>query len=138
MYACLTEQADGSVAILFEDLENDWGTADTDGDGKEAYYAMSFTTYGESDLGLTFDAETTEPEGDVTITGATLVTATKNENVAALEGKDYVAYDITVKEENVTSATVVVKLNYHFAKDAKLVAVYIDGSGTIAETINGT
>lgn len=53
MYSCLTELSDGSIAILYEDNENGWGT------GSDKYYQMSFATYEASKLGLTFD-ETNE------------------------------------------------------------------------------
>lgn len=66
MYSCLTElsksanNADsGDIAILFEDLENDWGYADHDNDGLQAYYAMSYATYDlATELGVTFDTAT--------------------------------------------------------------------------------
>lgn len=44
MYSCLTELSDCEVAILYENLENAWGTGDN------CYYTMDFKTY---DLGLT-------------------------------------------------------------------------------------
>ena len=53
MYSCLTELADGSVAILYENKENSWGA------GSNCYYTMDFKTYGASSLGLTFDDDHT-------------------------------------------------------------------------------
>ena len=50
MYSCLTELADGSVAILYENLENAWGA------GSNCYYTMDYKVYDASALGLTFDA----------------------------------------------------------------------------------
>ncbi len=44
MYSCLTEMANGSVAILYENLENSWGT------GPNCYYAMAFDTYTISEI----------------------------------------------------------------------------------------
>ena len=56
MYSCLTELADGSVAILYEDCEAGWGT------GSDKYYTMDFSKYDlVADFGLTFDSEE-EPE----------------------------------------------------------------------------
>lgn len=66
MYSCLTERSDGSVAILFEDKENAWGT------GSNCYYTMDMKAYSASALGLTFD-ETTDPgEGGGTVTDGTI------------------------------------------------------------------
>ena len=134
MYSCLTELEDGTVGILYEDHQSKWGT------GNGYYYTMSYVEYDlAASMKLTFDGATTEPESDVTITeGATMVSATKVENVAALAGQTYVAYDITVSEADVTSATVVINLKGAFADDDELVAYYINDTGAIAETIEGT
>ena len=51
MYSCLTELKDGSVAILYENLENGWGT------GNSCYYTMAYKTYSPDDLGLTFECQ---------------------------------------------------------------------------------
>lgn len=48
MYSCLTERSDGSVAILYEDHENNWGTGDY------SYYTMDMKAYAASELGVTF------------------------------------------------------------------------------------
>lgn len=39
MYSCLTECADGDLAILYEDRESQWGV------GEECYYTMAFRKY---------------------------------------------------------------------------------------------
>lgn len=49
IYSCMTERADGSVLILFENKENGWGA----GDGK--YYTMDIKGYSASELGLSLD-----------------------------------------------------------------------------------
>lgn len=51
MYSCLTERADGSVAILYEDKENAWGTGDS------CYYEMSAKAYSADTFGLQFDVD---------------------------------------------------------------------------------
>ena len=103
MYSCLTELDGGSVAILYEDWESDWGT------GPNCYYTMSYKTYDTDALGLTFDSGSTEETVDVTDTdsgvtvkqlpkdsGVTGMTATEA-TVDSTELKDgeYVAYEIT-------------------------------------------
>ena len=60
-YSCLTERADGSVAILYENNQYGWGS----GDGK--YYTMNMKAYVASDFGLTFDSD--ETPSDVTVAG---------------------------------------------------------------------
>ena len=57
MYSCLTELSDCEVAILYENLENAWGTGDN------CYYTMDFKTY---DLGLT-DTEIPEELPEYTL-----------------------------------------------------------------------
>lgn len=51
MYSCLTERADGSIAILYEDKENAWGTGDS------CYYEMSAKAYSADAFGLQFDVD---------------------------------------------------------------------------------
>lgn len=51
MYSCLIERADGSIAILYEDNENAWGTGDS------CYYEMSAKAYSADAFGLQFDVE---------------------------------------------------------------------------------
>lgn len=46
MYSCLTEMANGKIALLYEDHQSGWGTGD------DKYYTMDFQTY---DLNLHFD-----------------------------------------------------------------------------------
>ncbi len=49
MYSCLTELKDGSVAILYENLENAWGA------GSNCYYTMDYKVYSADALGLSFE-----------------------------------------------------------------------------------
>ena len=59
MYSCLTELKDGTVGILYEDKENEWGVGDS------SYYTMAYDTYDpEKDMGLTSGAETHDEGGD--------------------------------------------------------------------------
>lgn len=53
MYSSLTERADGSIMILFEDKENGWGAGDN------CYYTMDIKAYPSSDLGIKLDAPVT-------------------------------------------------------------------------------
>ena len=55
-YSCLTELKDGSVAILYENNQNGWGS----GDGY--YYTMNYKTYTAENLGLTADSSETGGE----------------------------------------------------------------------------
>lgn len=59
MYSCLTERSDGSIAILYEDKENVWGTGDN------CYYEMSAKSYSADDLGVVFDKETDSSTTDM-------------------------------------------------------------------------
>ena len=59
MYSCLTERSDGSIAILYEDKENAWGTGDN------CYYEMSAKSYSADDLGVVFDKETDSSTTDM-------------------------------------------------------------------------
>ena len=59
MYSCLTERNDGSIAILYEDKENAWGTGDN------CYYEMSAKSYSADDLGVVFDKETDSSTTDM-------------------------------------------------------------------------
>lgn len=66
MYSCLTERADGSVAILYEDKENAWGTGDS------CYYEMSAKAYSADTFGVAFDSddkESTLQKDGVTVSG---------------------------------------------------------------------
>ncbi len=57
MYSCLTELTDGSMAILYEDYESNWGNG---------YYTMSYKTYSSADLGLTSSSgETGDSDPDL-------------------------------------------------------------------------
>ena len=68
MYSCLAELSDGSVAILYENLENAWGA------GTNCYYTMAYKTYQADALGVSFDAPGT---GNITLTdNATGITVT--------------------------------------------------------------
>ena len=49
-YSCLTELADGSIALLYENNQFGWGA----GDGK--YYTITNKSYSASDLGIVLDA----------------------------------------------------------------------------------
>ena len=49
-YSCLTERADGSIAILYENHQNGWG-----GGSENYYYKMEMKAYSATDLGLTLD-----------------------------------------------------------------------------------
>ena len=51
MYSCLTERADGSIAILYEDNENAWGTGDS------CYYEMSAKAFSADAFGLQLDVD---------------------------------------------------------------------------------
>ena len=53
MYSCLTERADGSVAILYEDQEHGWGVSGGNG---ESYTPNEVTTYYTMDIKV-FDLE---------------------------------------------------------------------------------
>lgn len=147
MYSCLTALTDsegnetGTVAILYENKENAWGTGDN------CYYTMAYATY---DLGLTFDEvldENIYVDDSDNSTGISInfgsgsydsVAITSKTEITALEGKTYVAYDINVTGFNGSSATVIIPLNGAFADDATLYAVYINDNGEIAERIEGT
>ena len=51
MYSCLTERADGSIAILYEDKENAWGTGDS------CYYEMSAKAFSADAFRLQLDVD---------------------------------------------------------------------------------
>ena len=51
MYSCLTERADGSIAILYEDKENAWGSGDS------CYYEMSAKAFSADAFGLQLDVD---------------------------------------------------------------------------------
>jgi len=67
-YSCLTERADGSIAILYENRENAWGSGDN------CYYAMNMKAYSADDLGLAFDdqSSTDQPSNEITANGVTV------------------------------------------------------------------
>lgn len=62
-YSCLTERADGSVAVLYENQQNGWGY------GSDKYFTMNMKAYDASALGLTFDSSESggEEGGDVVV-----------------------------------------------------------------------
>lgn len=66
-YSCLTERADGSIAILYENGQNGWGA------GSGYGYTMDMKAYSASELGLTFDEESgsggVTPDPDVPVDG---------------------------------------------------------------------
>ena len=66
-YSCLTERADGSIAILYENCQNGWGA------GSGYGYTMDMKAYSASALGLTFDEESgsggVTPDPDVPVDG---------------------------------------------------------------------
>lgn len=59
MYSCLTELKDGSIAILYEDNESNWGS------GNNSYYQMSFETYEAFDTENSGDNSDGSSDGDV-------------------------------------------------------------------------
>ena len=62
-YSCLTERSDGSVAILYENNQFDWGASGSNGDGTydpgkvTTYYTITGKSYSRDNLGLPFDDE---------------------------------------------------------------------------------
>lgn len=58
MYSCLTERADGSVAILYEEQEHGWGVSGSNGDGTydpsnvTTYYTMDSKSFTADELGV--------------------------------------------------------------------------------------
>lgn len=140
MYSCLSALTDsegnetGEVAILYENQESRWGTGDN------CYYTMAFKTYDLSKY-VTFDEIVDEnihnDSTGVIINFGTAdysaedITITKKTDVAALAGKTYVAYDISIEGFSSGTATVTIPLNDAFEDNANLYAVYINGSGEI-------
>ena len=140
MYSCLSALTDsegnetGEVAILYENQESKWGTGDN------CYYTMAFKTYDLSKY-VTFDEIVDEnihnDSTGVIINFGTAdysaedITITKKTDVAALAGKTYVAYDISIEGFSSGTATVTIPLNDAFEDNANLYAVYINGSGEI-------
>lgn len=64
-YSSLTERADGSLMLLYENNQFGWGAGD------DKYYTINAKAYSESDLGITFDSnevDTREKDG-ITVTG---------------------------------------------------------------------
>ncbi len=147
MYSCLTEQKDGSVSILYEDCENDWGYSDHDGDGLEAYYTMSFATYDVAkDFGVTFDAVVNNAELTDQATGVKVkfantdnqtytMTVTPNQTVAALE-EEYVAFDVTITNAGGTkyegSASVTLPLGA-LADKTGIYPFVVEANGTVTK-----
>ena len=143
MYSCLTELSDGKIAILYENKESAWGTGDN------CYYTMDFETY---DFPATADSGTeTEPEGSATITDETTGTVVKtsdgtvltkmdvvaNTDVAGLEGRTYVAYDITLNDGKYTGAaavSIVLPENMQDYTADELTGFTVNDDGTITET----
>ncbi len=65
MYSCMTELTDGTIGILYEDCENDWGYADHDNDGLEAYYTMEYDEFDlTTAMSLTFDSAASGDEDE--------------------------------------------------------------------------
>ena len=62
-YSCLTERSDGSVAILYENNQFDWGASGSNGDGTydpgkvTTYYTITGKSYSKDNLSLPFDDE---------------------------------------------------------------------------------
>lgn len=57
MYSCLTERADGSVAILYEDQEHDWGVSGGEGNTYDpskvsTYYTITGKSFTADELGV--------------------------------------------------------------------------------------
>lgn len=50
-YSCLTERSDGSIAILYENNQFDWGAGD------DKYFTINAKAYSSDNLGLPFDDE---------------------------------------------------------------------------------
>ena len=101
-YSCLTELKDNSVAILYEDSQQGWGTG--------CSYTMDYKTYTESALeaafGVTFDEDEnvgilSDAQNHVEVNlGSTdttgwNMTVESGQKVADLVG-EYVAYDVTI------------------------------------------
>lgn len=143
MYSCLTELSNGQIAILYENCESAWGT----GDGY--YYTMDFDRY---DFPATADSGTEpEPEDSATITDETTGTVVKtsdgtvltkmdvvaNTDVAGLDGRTYVAYDITLNDGEYTGvADVSIKLpdNMKSYTADELTGFTVNNDGSITET----
>jgi len=102
MYSCLTERSDGSVAILFEDKENAWGT------GSNCYYTMDMKAYSASALGLTFDEATDPGEGGGTVTDGTIEMFVGDEATLTISGANY-ENNAHIADGTVASMTVVGK-----------------------------
>lgn len=139
MYSCLTERSDGSVAILFEDHENAWGT------GSNCYYTMDMKAYSASSLGLTFDGDggdepdpdPSDPSEDYVITldigESYTVTVSDSQNVgtAGSYGTDSVEY--TIAHVSQTGGTTVTKLTSISNGDTIVIS-----DGTNYLKLNGT
>ena len=102
MYSCLTERSYGSVAILFEDKENAWGTGDS------CYYTMDFNAYPAADLGLTFDEGDDPGEGGGIITGSTIEMFVGDSYTLSIPGANY-QNNASIADSTVASMTVVGK-----------------------------
>ena len=150
MYSCLTENLDGSVAILFEDHQNGWG-----GGNNDYYYTMDYKTYTEDDLeaafGIQFDELVytsimyDEPNdvavnlGSIDNEGWTM-TVTPDQTVAALTDSVYVAYDITINNGNgnyTNSAEVTLPLG-DLAGKTGIYGFVVNADGTIEKEPNVT
>ncbi|MGN0974810.1 MAG: exo-alpha-sialidase, partial [Gemmiger sp.] len=130
MYSCLTELANGKVAILYENQESAWGTGDN------CYYTMGFATY-KLDLPSIITDVATGVSVDFGNTEVTKMTVTKKGAISALGDRPYVAYDISVPNFS-GNAKVTIPLNDTSLSGENLQAVYIDYDGKIAEMIDGT
>ncbi len=131
IYSSMTELEDGSIAILYENLEEGWGT--------DHYYTMAYEVMNISDLtdGTIGDVPVTDFKDEttnVTIqfgTGVSDVTVTKVEAVDAAElaGKNYVAYDVVFTGDN-GEATVTLPLSAALINSANVKGFHID-NGTV-------
>lgn len=77
-YSCLTERSDGSVAILYENNQFDWGASGSNGDGTydpgkvTTYYTITGKSYTADAFGVAFDSddkESTLQKDGVTVSG---------------------------------------------------------------------
>ena len=134
MYSCLTELADGTVGILYEDHQSVWGT------GSNCYYTMSYVEYDlAASMKLTFDSaatEPSEPDTDTDITVAdeaiTVESATEVTEIAGLT--NFVAYDVTLTKDGADykgAATITIPLNGKFAEDGELWGFVLETDGTV-------
>ena len=126
MYSCLTERSDGSVAILFEDKENAWGT------GSNCYYTMDMKAYSASALGLTFD-ETTDPgEGGGTVTGSTVEMFVGDAYTLTISGSNF-ENAASIADANIASMSVVGKDETPGTEET--IATYSEAADVLCSTV---